>query len=155
MEQLALRSGAASEDEARRGRARRGGFTLLETMLALTILAVGLLGMSAMQLQAMDNANRGRHSTQASTIAESRLEQLMRARWTTIPATAWTAPVTEVNAVQSGGTVTEQAYQVSWRITNVTAGLTRSVDVRVDWTEQDGRARSYAISSMRFNHEGL
>ena len=43
-----------------------------------------------------------------------------------------------VNEVVQGPTnQTEQAYEVSWRITNVDAGRTRSIDVRVQWTERN------------------
>lgn len=133
----------------------RRGFTLLETMIALSILAVGLLGMAALQIQAMEYAGRGRHNTQAAAIAENRLETLMRSRWTNIAPTGWTAPVVETNSVQAGGTVVEQAYDVSWRITDLVADVTRNVDVRVSWSEPSGRNRSYALSSTRFNHEGL
>ena len=138
------------------GSARRGGFTLVETMLALVILAIGLLGLSAMQLQAMQYGNRGRHSTQAASIAQGRLEQLMRARWTNLaPTGGWTAPTPANNIVQTSGNETEQAYNVTWRITDDVVGITRTIDVRVDWDEPDRPNRQFAMSSSRFNHEGL
>ena len=139
----------------RRVRTRGEGFTLLETMIALSILAIGLLCMAALQIQALEYAGRGRHNTQAAILAENRLEVLMRARWTDIPVTNWTAPLTQTTVVQSGNDAVQQSYDVSWRISDVVADETRNIDVRVQWTESGGRARTYALSSMRFNHEGL
>ena len=43
-----------------------------------------------------------------------------------------------MNEVVQGATdQNEQAYSVSWRIANVDAGRTRSIDVRVQWTERN------------------
>ena len=62
--------------------------------------------------------------------------------------------MTVSEVVQAAVDQTEQAYSVSWRIANVDAGRTRSIDVRVQWAERNRPNRQYAISSMRFNHEG-
>ena len=136
-------------------RKRQGsGFTLVEIMIALSLLGIGLLSLAAMQLTAMRYNAHGRHMTKAAAVAEARMELLMRSRWTDIAPTAWTAPVVVDEAVQGATTQTEQAYNVSWQIANVDPGRTRSIDVRVQWIE-NARNRQYAISSLRFNHEGL
>lgn len=140
----------------RRRLSQGGGFTLIEVLLALSLLAIGLLSLAGMQLIALDHSSRGRHQTQASTVAELQMEQLMRRRWTNLAPTAWTAPTLVTNLVQTGaGDVNEKTYSVSWRITDVDAGRTRSVDVRVQWNDKDRPNRTYALSSIRFNHEGL
>jgi type IV pilus assembly protein PilV len=143
----------------RHGR-RSSGFTLVEVMMALSLLAIGLLSLAAMQMTAMQYGARGRHMTKAAAVAEEQMEMLMRSRWTTIPQTpgtppGWTAamPVNEV--VQGPTSSTEQTYNVSWRITDVDPGRTRAIDVRVQWTEGNRPTRQYAISSLRFNHESL
>jgi hypothetical protein len=57
--------------------------------------------------------------------------------------------------VQGATNEIEQTYEVSWRITNLDPGRTRAVDVRVEWDEPKHPNRVYALSSIRFNHEGL
>jgi len=132
------------------------GFTLVEIMMALSLLGIGLLSLAAMQITAMKYGARGRHLTKAAAIAEVQLETLMRQRWTNLATTGgWTAAVTTNETIQAGTNQTEQAYSVSWRIADVDATRTRSVDVRVQWAEQGGVNRQFAVSSMRFNHEGL
>ena len=133
------------------------GFTLVEIMIAMSLLAIGLLSLAAMQLTAMQYGSRGRHMTKAAAVAEARMETLMRLRWDDpdLAPTAWTTPIVTNEVIQGASTLTEQAYSTSWQIANVDAGRTRSIDVRVQWTEQGRPTRTYALSSMRFNHEGL
>lgn len=140
----------------KRRTSRGGGFTLIEVMIALTLLGIGLLALAATQLMAFEFGSRGRHMTQAAAIAESRMELLQRARWTNLaPTGGWTAPVVENSVVQVGGNVAEQSFDVSWRIADLMAGDTRTIDVRVSWDEPGLSNRRYALSSVRFNHEGL
>ena len=140
------------------GERRSGGFTLIEVTLALTVLAIGLLALGATQLLVMDYGARGKHDTQAAEIAQTQIEQLQRRTWTHAsmqPTGGWAvlAPVNVV--VQDGTNVVEQSYAVSMRIADHVAGVTRSVDVRVDWDEPKRPGRRYALSSIRFNLEGL
>ena len=136
-------------------RAFTRGFTLVEMMIALVILAGGMLTMASVQLEALRGGQRGRHLGQATAIAESQLEQLQRERWTNIPATAWTAPIVVTHDVDAAAAEQESTYLVSWRITTLTPGKTRALDVRVSWAESSGSNRSVTLSSIRNNYEGL
>ena len=138
-----------------RRRRQSSGFTLVEILIALSLLAIGLLSLAAMQLTAMQYGSRGRHLTKAAAVAEGQMEMLMRSRWTDLSPTAWTAAVVTNEVVQGPTNQSEQAYSTSWQIADVDPGRTRSIDVRVQWTEPNRPTRQYAISSMRFNHEGL
>jgi prepilin-type N-terminal cleavage/methylation domain-containing protein len=132
-----------------------GGFTLVELTIAIAVFAVGMLSLSAMLLAAMQGGSRGRHTTQASAIAESRMEQLQRLAWTQLAPTAgWATPVTVHNTVQAGTDKHEQTYSVDWRITDVVTGWTRAVDVRVTWDEPGRPNRRVTFSSIRYNREG-
>ncbi|MDH3521379.1 MAG: prepilin-type N-terminal cleavage/methylation domain-containing protein [Myxococcales bacterium] len=135
----------------------RDGFTLIEVMLALSILAFGLLALAAAQLYAMDGRASGRHTTKAAALAITQMDELQRRRWTDVVDTggAWLTQV-QSETVQDGAAVqNEQTYNVSWRITNDVAGETRWVDVRITWDEPKRAGRSYTLSSIRFNRENL
>jgi prepilin-type N-terminal cleavage/methylation domain-containing protein len=56
---------------------RQQGFTLVETLIAFFILAVGLLAMADMQLTAMNVNTSARRMTEGTSIAKSKLEGLM------------------------------------------------------------------------------
>lgn len=146
---------------AARGVRSRSGLSLIEVMIALTILAVGLLGTLAMQTQAMSSNNTGRHVTDAMRIGQDQLELLKYQGWAATPLTAWTAPVAVIGpeAVLGRAGEVPQQYNVSWRIQAVGA-LTqvRQIDVRVTWLEPSDDPgmppRRYAISSFKFNGAG-
>lgn len=127
--------------------------TLVEVLLTMLILAGGLLSMASVQLQSMQGGQYGRHLSQATSLAASQLEQLQMTTWLNIPVTGWTAPVA-ANAVQ-GRADADQPYAISWRISTLTPNVTRAIDVRVTWTEANGRNRAVTLSSIRHNHEAL
>ena len=52
------------------------GFTLIEVLIALVILAVGLLGMVGLMAKTTGNNSYGGHLTEAATLAQDKLEQL-------------------------------------------------------------------------------
>jgi prepilin-type N-terminal cleavage/methylation domain-containing protein len=139
-------------------RRRTGGFTLVEVMIVVGILAFGFLALSAMQIKAMHGSDRGRHATNAAAVAESRMEQLQQDSWTSIAATGGFVADTDVqNNVQLdvGSSINEIAYSVAHQITDVDTGFTRAIDVRVSWTEEGGEIRSITLSSIRYNREGV
>ncbi len=145
---------------ARRMRSR-GGLSLLEVMIAMTILAVGLLGMLSMQVQALSSTSTGRHVTDAMRIGLDQLETLKYQGWAATPPVAWTAAivVTGPEAVTTRAGEIPQNFNVSWRIQTV-GGLTdaRQIDVRVTWREAGDppamAPRRYAVSSFKYNGAG-
>ena len=128
-------------------------------MIVMAMLTFGLLSLSAMQIHAMKGGNQGRHATRAAALAESEMEFLQYASWTsgTIdPTTGWTAPEPRQTNVQvDGGTGTEQDYSLSYRITDLEPTFTRAIDIEVSWIEPGGKVRSIILSSIRFNREGI
>ena len=131
---------------------RRAGFSLIEVMVAFTILGVGLLSVAAAQVKAIHGTQSGRHLTQASLVAQNQIDALARDSWVNLAVTAWTAPVPVDSVVDDGnGNQVEQTYNVRWQIQDVVPDETRSVDVQVTWDENDGRLRSVGASTIVFN----
>ncbi len=148
----------------RRGRA---GFTLIEVMIALSLLAFGLLAMLALQIHAMRGGKVGRHTTQAAQVAQDRLEMFNRIGWTDPLLTpgGWViAGDTITNQVWVDGAtqIAEQTFSVDWRVQNLAFDPTdptdptlKQIDVRVTWREPSDPAgmpaRRYAATVRRFN----
>jgi len=140
-----------------RRRGAAGGFTLIEVMIVIAILTFGLLALAGMQLHAIHGSDRGRHASNATAIAETKMEQLQQDPWASVAVTAgFVADPTEQNTVQfdGGATINERAYNVSYQITDLQPTFTRAIDVQVSWTEEGGETRSITLSSVRYNREG-
>lgn len=139
---------------------RRGGFTLIEAVVALSILGFGLLGMMAMQVAAMKASRVGRHSTDAASIARGQLELFDRMSWANaaVQPTGWTPAQQIQMLVESAATQIEQTFNLSWRITADAADPAnlRLIDVRVTWTEATQVAGApphrIALSGMKYSN---
>lgn len=130
----------------RERRSRHAGFTLLEAVLAASLLSV-----SAMMLTVADESHRRHHEiavhrTLATQSAQSRLEQL-RLQWTTMASAPAPSPsITGADApVVRGGAVLSRR----WSIVPVTdASPERIVTVTVEWDDRGGRPHDVALTTV-------
>ena len=53
------------------------GFTLLEVLIALVILAVGILGVATMQISSIQGNSKGRQISEATSLASALMENLL------------------------------------------------------------------------------
>ena len=125
-------------DRKRRG--QQGGFTVVEVLIALLVLLIGMAGMLSLQLTAMKATGFSRHATEASILAEDRLEYLR-----TAPVISLTTGSDTVNA---GGVVDDTGlYSRTWTITPG-AELT-TITVAVAWQEQGADDYTISMSTLR------
>ncbi|MBW2075599.1 MAG: prepilin-type N-terminal cleavage/methylation domain-containing protein [Deltaproteobacteria bacterium] len=101
-----------------------GGFTLLEMLIAITILAVGLLGMAGLQATAIKGNGFGIRNTEATALIEDKIEGYKNTPYASISAGETTESnlgsgriFTRVNTVQDNTPATDMktiTVQVSW-----------------------------------------
>jgi prepilin-type N-terminal cleavage/methylation domain-containing protein len=128
------------------------GLTLIEVMIAMVILAVGLLSLAAMQLEALRGSRSGHVDTDATAIAQDKLEELRLIAWASSamnPTGNWSTAITVTSPHQG------QVYTVDWRVNDVVSGWTRSIDVRVRWVAPERGDRERIVTTMRFNREAV
>jgi prepilin-type N-terminal cleavage/methylation domain-containing protein len=102
-------------------RARRG-FTIIELLVAITLLAVGVLALAGMSAVVMYNVNGAAQQTIAATVAQARLERLRSANCASLAGT---------------GAATRRGMTETWKVVNGSRTVTASVVV----TYYDGRGK--------------
>ncbi len=119
-----------------RTRKSEAGFTLLEVMLAMTILGVGVLTIGLAQLSAIKISSRSEHMSQAMYLAQEQMEVFMA-----MPQTSPFLDVAVVDAPDPVGLIDIDAtdndatnYSRSWTVepNAPNLGLTR-ITITVTW----------------------
>jgi len=95
------------------------GFTLIEMLIAITILAVGMLAVASMQVAALQTNGKAARYTEASNLAQDRLERLL------------SLPYNDPGL--AGGTDTTEVVDhltVNWTVTDVDLSLDGNDDAK-------------------------
>lgn len=111
---------------------RQGGFTVLETLIAVSILTVGLLAIAKMQVSAIwGNAMSG-NTTAALTLAEEKMENLLEKAYVHADLSSGTHEQVDINeAGQPGG-----PYHRIWAVQDDTPiPDTKTITVTVRWAQ--------------------
>ena len=121
--------------------ARRGerGFTVIEVLIALLILLVGMAGILSLQMTSVQATAFSRHATEASVLAEDKMEWLRTQPFATLATGA------EANPVDSLGVEDPNAfYQRSWVVTPAATGV--NIAVIVQWVEAGDAAEPFNVT---------
>ena len=131
---------------ARRSRGADGGFSLVEVLIAMSILSVGLLALAQMQITAMQMNRANSNRAEAEIIAQERMENVINAPWVTtggVPGVATLA-----------GTFPLLRNSITYNVTTTVGAivnLTRPVQVRV--TYNDGKDRAVTFNTTKSQAE--
>ena len=127
---------------ARRRRRGARGLTLIEVMVALLVTTIALLGALATVGITVRGANFSRSATEASILAQSKLETKV----SLLTGATGTLPAPEIETLDANGAVviagTAGAYTRTTAWTASTDGLRRVCTVTVTWTDGLGTAHS-------------
>lgn len=121
------------------------GMTLLEVLIALGISSVGLLGALAMLGALMQGGAFSRSATEASILAQSRLEELVSLPLASLPANGTVvteAGLDPLGRLNTGGTFSRVT---TWGPSP--DGMRRTITVSVAWN--DGLGRPHAVTAAR------
>jgi len=114
---------------------KQEGFTLIEVLIALTIFAVGLLAIAALQTSAIRMNYSGNRLTELSTLGIERFEDLMSRSYTT----------DSLLAVGNHQDLAPPAgFNVSWTVANGPTANTRIITITVT-----GKGRPLTLRSIR------
>ncbi len=107
---------------------RQSGFTLIEVMAGMVIIAVGLLLLLPMMVTSMQANDFARGSTEASMLIKDKMEELKN----------MDVPTSGVDSV---GTVTR-----TWTVTDLGNNLFQ-LDVNIAWTDRHDRTHNNTVTS--------
>jgi len=119
----------------------RGGFTLLEVLFAMVILAVGLLGLQALSIGAFRSVARGEQNSRAAVVASDYLEDAL-ARLRSNPPQA---VASDSGSLADGGTWTRTVCGIAG------PSFTAQVSVEVRVATHTGPPRPYRLTSYAFS----
>lgn len=123
-----------------KSRRTQDGFTIIEVLIALTILLIGIAGLLSMQLSSMRATSFSRHATEASTLAEDKMEALR-----IIPTAAL---IGGTDTVDSRAVIDPNAmYTRTWTLGLV--GTDTVLTVTVSWVERGGETFTIRMSTVR------
>jgi len=126
------------------------GFTLLEVLIAISILTVGLLGVAQMQIMGIRGNYFSGNTTAALTLAEEKMEDLLGKSYTDAELAGSGAPGTDHNDLDNPIDETGQTggiYNRMWTvIDNTPITDTKTVTVSVSW---DNLSHQVSLSCIK------
>lgn len=137
----------------KRAQLSQSGFTLLETMVALGILAVGTLGVGASILTAIKYATQSRNATQAMYLAVDQLEVMRLMSAPAVLAMVPNAnflddPTNPIDPDPNDDDAT--TFDRRWRIEDdVPEGGLITITVEVDYVDRMGITRTVGLRTLK------
>ncbi len=120
------------------------GFTLLEVLVAISILTIGLLAVASMQISAISGNNLGNELTEATFLAQDQMEALKSAdiNSASLAVGSYNDPNNPIDETGANG----GHFLRSWIVANNTA-FSRAVSVTVSWP-QGSPAHNVVLNSI-------
>jgi type IV pilus assembly protein PilV len=137
--------------------ASQGGFSLLEVLIALMILAVGLLGLALFQVTAIQGNASASDTVAATYYGQDQMERIQLVPFDNLASSPFgiTGFLPDNSAIQSitdsnQTTVSKKGlrYYRVWAVSNVTPTL-RMIQVWVYWWDQRGRSHTVQLVTLR------
>ena len=121
---------------------KKDGFSIIELLIAISVMALGMLAAASMQYSAVRNNTTGNTSTQATLLAKATLEMLKNQEIDS--AALSVGDYVDPSPVDASGNP-GGIYNRTWRIDPLGAS-SRRIMVTVEWTKF-GRARRVIVRS--------
>jgi len=118
------------------------GFSLLEVLIGLVVLAIGILAIAGMQITAIKGNYFSGSLTQATILAQDKMEELKNTSYDSVTSGS------DTKTIPPGGGTT---FTRAWNVVNTTTTM-KTITVTVTWTEAVGGVginRNVSFSTIR------
>lgn len=140
------------QDSSFKFKLRKSGISLLEIMVATSILIIGILALSGMFPTSAMAISGARNTYSASTLAREKLEYWLQKGYTTVVASPATLDSATVNFTDTSNGVTT-TWALTYQVTHsqAVAGKIEQVDAYVSWRQKGGIGTSTYLNSVRLD----
>lgn len=123
------------------------GFTLIEVLVATVILSLGLLGLARVHIATIQVNTIASRLTQATTLAQDRVEQLLALPYNDPALVDATAPQTFTNYTDPNP---PQGYTISWAVdTDAPSTGMKTINIDVTWKNKAGQPKTFSLSVQK------
>jgi len=113
--------------------AGQSGFTILEVMIAISILAIGLLAVFSGQHMAIRGNDRASHLTEGMTLAQDKMEELLASPYDSV----------------TTGSGTQGNYSIAWTVTEYSADNYKLIGVQVTQVTGQGLIKPLQLNCIK------
>jgi type IV pilus assembly protein PilV len=138
-------------------KSNENGFTLIEVLIAIAVFAIGILAVGKMQITAIKGNYFANDITEATTLAQDRMEKLIGLPYDDTNSLDDTdtddkAGLDDTNAAadhNDANNPVDGRYNIFWNIaTNHPINNTKEIRVIITWTDK-GTSKEVSITSMK------
>jgi len=122
------------------------GFTLLESLVAMLVIAFGLLSLAGMQLTLSRNADVAKQRGEATRLAQQQIE-LMRS-YTTIAAAAGHTLTWEALANGADAITTNTNFTRTWTLGGTSSDSMRRASVALSWVDRADQTHTLTLNTV-------
>lgn len=125
---------------------RTRGFTLIEVLISLAILAIGVVIIVKFQGDLLRNMGSTQQQSEAVSLAENKLNELRNyVALTTAEGTPSYEQIVDGSQITINNNTT---YTISWDVTPVTTPPYKTVVITVSWTNSANSTESVSLESI-------
>jgi len=123
------------------------GFTLIEVLIGISIFAIGMLAVARMQYYTVRNTTVGNLTSQATMLANQRMEEIKAMNFDDLDAMANPSVESDLDDEGNAGGI----YNRTTTIADALAGHARQINVQVQWTAAHGGDRTVEVNSLTYD----